>query len=48
MSLEFEWDAQKAFENLKRHRISFDQAIRVFDDPDSFENFDDSQDYGED
>jgi len=31
--LEFEWDATKAVENLKNHRVSFEEAKSVFNDP---------------
>jgi len=33
MSLQFEWDRRKAALNLKNHKVSFDEAITVFDDP---------------
>ncbi|MBN2316854.1 MAG: BrnT family toxin [Sedimentisphaerales bacterium] len=33
MKLRFEWDAEKAKANLKKHRISFDEATTVFLDP---------------
>ncbi len=33
MSLRFEWDPEKAAFNLKRHRVSFEEASTVFDDP---------------
>jgi uncharacterized protein len=33
MNIEFEWDAQKAETNLKKHQISFELAARVFTDP---------------
>ena len=33
MSLQFEWDLQKAAMNVKRHQVSFDEASTVFDDP---------------
>ncbi|MGH7369494.1 MAG: BrnT family toxin [Candidatus Methylomirabilaceae bacterium] len=33
MTLNFEWDEQKAQANLKNHRVSFDEAITVFGDP---------------
>ena len=33
MVLEFEWDAHKAVENLKNHRVSFEEAKSVFNDP---------------
>ena len=29
----FEWDAQKAKENLKSHGVGFDEALTVFADP---------------
>ena len=28
----FEWDDAKAVANLKKHRISFDEAVTVFGD----------------
>lgn len=31
--MRFEWDARKAASNLKKHRVSFDEAITVFGDP---------------
>ena len=33
MAPEFEWDAQKAAENLKNHQVAFDEALTVFADP---------------
>ena len=33
MSVGFEWDANKARLNLSKHRVSFDEATTVFDDP---------------
>ena len=33
MTPEFEWDAQKAAENLKNHGVAFDEALTVFADP---------------
>ena len=30
----FEWDQTKAESNARRHRIAFDDAIRIFLDPD--------------
>ncbi len=33
MFLEFEWDEEKAQRNLKKHAVSFDEAISVFADP---------------
>ena len=31
--MRFEWDARKAASNLKKHRVSFDEAVTVFRDP---------------
>ena len=33
MKLNFEWDEEKAKANLKKHRVSFDEATSVFVDP---------------
>ena len=33
MPLVFEWDAKKANSNFRKHRVSFDEACTVFDDP---------------
>ena len=33
MSYEFEWDANKAEENLRKHEVSFNEAATVFADP---------------
>jgi uncharacterized DUF497 family protein len=33
MSLEFEWDPEKADENLKNHGVGFAEALTVFADP---------------
>jgi uncharacterized protein len=33
MKLTFEWDVQKAQENLSKHKVSFDEAKTVFFDP---------------
>jgi uncharacterized DUF497 family protein len=33
MSVVFEWDPTKATSNLRKHRVSFDIAVRVFADP---------------
>lgn len=30
---DFEWSKEKAEENLKKHRIAFEEAATVFDDP---------------
>lgn len=31
--MKFEWDGQKAEANLRKHRISFEEAVTVFYDP---------------
>jgi len=31
--MQFEWDEDKALKNAKKHRVSFEQAQQVFDDP---------------
>ena len=33
MKSRFEWDLAKAESNLRKHRVSFEIAIRVFADP---------------
>jgi uncharacterized protein len=33
--LDFEWDEAKAARNFKKHKISFEEAKTVFDDPHS-------------
>jgi uncharacterized DUF497 family protein len=43
----FEWDVDKAELNLKKHKIDFADARRVFDDPGALDDIDDTADYGE-
>jgi uncharacterized DUF497 family protein len=31
-SLQFEWDSKKAGQNLRKHRVSFEEAATVFGD----------------
>jgi uncharacterized DUF497 family protein len=33
MSIRFEWDPSKEAANLKKHKIDFETAMAVFDDP---------------
>lgn len=33
MPFTFEWDAEKARENLHKHGVSFDEAVTAFSDP---------------
>lgn len=35
--MEFEWDLSKELENLRKHRITFSEAIESFLDPHGFE-----------
>jgi uncharacterized protein len=46
MTPEFEWDAQKAAENVKNHVVEFVEALTVFADPlaSIFEDPDHSED----
>ena len=46
--MDFEWDASKAAVNLRKHRVSFADAARVFLDPNRIETFDGRDAYGED
>lgn len=39
---EFEWDNRKAESNLRKHKVSFDEAKTSFNDPNAF-IFDDPQ-----
>jgi uncharacterized protein len=36
MKMRFEWDPAKAAGNLRKHKVSFDTAIRAFADPLAF------------
>ena len=40
--IEFEWDAEKAAANLKKHGIDFYEAARVFDDENRKEYYDET------
>ena len=31
--MQFEWDRNKANSNIRKHKISFDEAMTVFSDP---------------
>ena len=46
--MDFEWDVTKAASNLRKHRVSFVDAARVFLDPNRIETFDVRDAYGED
>jgi uncharacterized DUF497 family protein len=38
--MEFEWDLGKAEENVSKHGVTFDDAAKVFLDPNSTEDYD--------
>jgi len=38
--IEFSWDARKARDNLKKHKVSFEEASTVFYDESAIEFFD--------
>ena len=39
--MEFEWDPQKAAANLKKHGVSFSEAVDAFYDPFAVDDIDD-------
>ena len=43
----FSWDPEKADANLRKHRVSFDEAITVFDDPLAISGEDPEHSFGE-
>ena len=45
--IRFEWDAVKARANQRKHRISFEDAMHVFDDPYALFEQDRSDEAGE-
>lgn len=46
--MKFEWNPVKAASNLRKHRVSFEDAAGVFLDPNRIETFDGREAYGED
>ena len=46
--MQFEWHSEKANANLRKHGVSFEDAARVFLDPNRIEAFDGRDSYGED
>jgi uncharacterized DUF497 family protein len=36
----FEWSDEKASSNFRKHKVSFDEASTVFDDPNAFGQYD--------
>jgi uncharacterized protein len=43
----FEWDTAKAYANLKKHNVSFDEAMSVFLDPLAMTRFDEEHSVNE-
>jgi len=46
--MKFEWDANKAQANQNKHGVCFEDASRVFLDPNRIETYDGREPYGED
>ena len=38
--MNFEWDERKAAQNLRKHKVSFEEAVGVFYDPQGLDRFD--------
>lgn len=47
MYMHFEWDRIKATENMRKHGVSFHDAMHVFADPFRLDKADSRADYGE-
>jgi uncharacterized protein len=47
MNQEFEWDNSKAVANWQRHGVTFQHAIKAFNDPFAVERIDERKNYGE-
>jgi uncharacterized DUF497 family protein len=48
MTLNFEWDDEKATSNLTKHGVPFHEALSVFLDVNRLDRYDGREDYGED
>jgi uncharacterized DUF497 family protein len=46
--MEFEWDPAKTATNRRKHGVSFEEAMTVFDDSCAIERFDPTHSSGED
>lgn len=46
--IQFEWDEAKAAANLKKHQVSFEEALSIFFDEFGVQFFDDDHSSGED
>ena len=44
----FDWDTEKASQNLRKHKVSFEEASSVFFDEDALEFFDHDHSINED
>ena len=47
MPYQFEWDAEKAATNFRKHGVAFDEAVTAFGDPLSFLLQDPDHSFGE-
>jgi uncharacterized DUF497 family protein len=47
-SITFDWDTKKASQNLRKHKVSFEEAPSVFFDEDALEFFDPDHSISED
>jgi uncharacterized protein len=45
--MQFEWDSRKAAQNIEKHGVPFEYAVRVFLDLHRLDTEDDRRDYGE-
>ena len=45
--MEFEWSEDKAADNIKKHKVAFDEAARSFTDMHAFQYVERSMDYEE-
>ena len=45
--LEFEWDAEKALRNVRKHEVSFREAAMVFNDGHAITYYDDAHSHHE-
>jgi uncharacterized protein len=45
--MEFEWDPEKASENLSKHKISFEACLSLFADPSRLESDSSKPEHGE-
>ena len=45
--MQFEWDGRKAAQNIAKHGVPFEYAVRVFLDPHRLNAQDDRRDYSE-